>query len=409
MAMLKSYLSILTLAAAVLALPGCSDDDDPTPEPGGEEFVKTGILTEDETWTAENVYILDGRVVVDDGITLTIEPGTIIKSEKGTGASASALIVDQGGKLIANGTAEKPIIFTSVLDNIEPGQTSGTNLTTADIGLWGGVIVLGKAPISVSGDVETDLIEGIPANEPYGQYGGTDADDNSGSLQYVSIRHGGITIGDDNEINGLTLGGVGAGTTIRNIEVIANLDDGIEWFGGTVNASDLLVWSQGDDALDVDQAYSGTISNAVVIQGSEPGSGLELDGPEGETTGATAAFTIEGVTIIGDGGDGMIADLRDGVLANLNNILVLGVGADANVNIEEGDAFAELENGNITFSGWEIVLAEGATVDGLIIGAGEFSAQFTDHVTAIGSAEEASVGADISTFTWTYAAGQDAF
>lgn len=407
--MLKSYLSILTLAAAVLALPGCSDDDDPTPEPGGEEFVKTGILTEDETWTAENVYILDGRVVVDDGITLTIEPGTIIKSEKGTGASASALIVDQGGKLIANGTAEKPIIFTSVLDNIEPGQTSGTNLTTADIGLWGGVIVLGKAPISVSGDVETDLIEGIPANEPYGQYGGTDADDNSGSLQYVSIRHGGITIGDDNEINGLTLGGVGAGTTIRNIEVIANLDDGIEWFGGTVNASDLLVWSQGDDALDVDQAYSGTISNAVVIQGSEPGSGLELDGPEGETTGATAAFTIEGVTIIGDGGDGMIADLRDGVLANLNNILVLGVGADANVNIEEGDAFAELENGNITFSGWEIVLAEGATVDGLIIGAGEFSAQFTDHVTAIGSAEEASVGADISTFTWTYAAGQDAF
>src|SRR5690606_29438961 len=141
---------------------------------------------------------------------------------------------------------------------------SGTNLTTADVGLWGGIIMLGRAPISVSGDQETGQIEGIPANEPYGQYGGTIPDDNSGSLQYVSIRHGGVSIGSDNEINGLTLGGVRTGTTIRNIEVAANLADGIEWFGGTVNASNLLVWAQGDDALDVDQAYSGTISNALV-------------------------------------------------------------------------------------------------------------------------------------------------
>lgn len=408
--MLKNYLLMLMLGAIAFVLPACNDDDDPLPEPiGGEEFVKSGILTEDETWTADNVYILDGRVVVGENVTLTIEAGTIIKGEEGQTTSASALIVDQGGKLIANGTAERPIVFTSVLDNIQPGQKSGTNLTTADVGLWGGIIILGRAPISVSGDVETSQIEGIPANEPYGQYGGTIPEDNSGSLQYVSIRHGGVSIGSDNEINGLTLGGVGTGTTIRNIEVVANLDDGIEWFGGTVNASNLLVWAQGDDALDVDQAYSGTISNALVIQGSEPGSALELDGPEGETTDATAPFTIDGVTILGNSGNGIIADLRDGVLANLKNILVLGTGADAHVNIKEGDTFAELEKDNIVFSDWEIVLAEGATLDGLIKGAGAHSNRFTDHVTPLASAEDATVGADRSFFSWTYAAQQQAF
>src|SRR5690606_39611353 len=102
-----------------------------------------------------------------------------------------------GAKLMAEGTAEKPIIFTSILDGIEPGQTTGT-LSDSDVGLWGSVIVLGKAPISVNGDVETAQIEGIPATESYGQYGGTDVADNSGSLKYISIRHGGITIGADN-------------------------------------------------------------------------------------------------------------------------------------------------------------------------------------------------------------------
>src|SRR5690606_5327503 len=113
MATLKNYLSMLAAAAAIFVLPACSDDDDPAPEPppAGEEFVKQGELTENETWTAENVYILDGRVVVSAGVTLTIEAGTIIKAETESGSGASALIVARGGKLNANGTAEKPIIF----------------------------------------------------------------------------------------------------------------------------------------------------------------------------------------------------------------------------------------------------------------------------------------------------------
>ncbi|MCR9229188.1 MAG: hypothetical protein NXH90_17340, partial [Flavobacteriaceae bacterium] len=217
--MKKILFSLLTIAS--FAVSSCSSDDnggttptddDPTPPETGEEITKTGYIAEDETWEAENVYILDGKVIVADGVTLTIEPGTIIKGEEGQETLASALVVDQGGTLMAEGTPSAPIIFTSVLDGIEPGETTGT-LTTADTGLWGGVIVLGKAPISVNGDIETAQIEGLPADEDYGQYGGTDAADNSGSLKYISIRHGGVAIATDNEINGLTLGGVGSGTT----------------------------------------------------------------------------------------------------------------------------------------------------------------------------------------------------
>src|SRR5690606_41120018 len=110
-------------------------------------------------------------------------------------------------------------------------------LDKSSAGLGGGWIVLVKALISLSGDLETARSEGIPADESYGQYGGTDVADNSGVLKYISIRHGGVTIGEDNEINGLTLGGVGNGTVIDHIEVIANQDDGIEWFGGSVNVT----------------------------------------------------------------------------------------------------------------------------------------------------------------------------
>src|SRR5690606_12828842 len=163
----------------------------------------------------ENIYILDGYVGVKEGATLTIEPGTIVKGEDGRGTNASALIVDRGSKLIANGTADEPIIFTSVNDGIQVGETEST-LEVLDAGLWGGVILLGNAPISATS--AEAAIEGIPADEGY-RYGGDNATDNSGSLKYVSIRFSGIALEADSEIQGLTLGGVGSGTTIENIEI----------------------------------------------------------------------------------------------------------------------------------------------------------------------------------------------
>lgn len=319
-------------------------------------------------------------------------------------------MVDQGGKLMAEGTADNPIIFTSVLDDITVGQKKGSNLTIANVGLWGGIIVLGKAPISVSGDLETKQIEGIPATDSFGQYGGTIANDNSGVLKYISIRHGGITIGSDNEINGLTLGGVGSGTTIDHIEVVANQDDAIEWFGGTVNVTNVVTYAQGDDAIDADEAWSGTLDNALVIMGADSDSALELDGPAGSAA-TEAGYTIKNVTLKGAGTASKYADLRDGLIANMDNILAYGFGADSVVKVNGGDSVAELAADRITFSNWEIVLPAGVTtVSSLITGANTGDeTKFTNNATAITAASAATVGANTSIFSWTYAKSVNAF
>lgn len=405
---IKNLFLLLTLS--LFAFSCSSDDDNSTDNGGGEEegenIVKAGILTADETWTSENIYELDGKVVVDEGVTLTIEPGTIIKGGQGLESLASALVVDQGGKVIANGTANDPIIMTSVLDNIEVGQTAGTNLNEEDAGLWGGLIILGRAPISVSGDVETAQIEGIAANESYGQYGGDIVDDNSGSYQYISVRHGGITIGSDNEINGITMGGVGNGTVMENLEVVSNQDDGFEWFGGTVDGTNFITWAHGDDGLDADQAWSGKMDNALVIQTSESGSALELDGPEGTSTDG---YTFENITLIGDAANGHFTDCRDGLIANLNNVLVYGFGADTTVRFDDADSVTELAGDALTFSDWEIVLPAGVALADIVEGAEGNDAKFTDNVVTIEDESAASVGADTSVFGWTYAASQNAF
>ena len=282
-------------ATAAMVFTSCKTK---TPEPQPEEKIVTGLISEDTYWYADTVYEMAGKVVVGDGATLNIEAGTTILAREGQGSLSTALIVAQGGKLEAVGTAEAPIVFTSIYDN-------GTNLDETDMGLWGGIVVLGYAPISA--DAATALIEGLPANESFAVYGGNNIHDNSGVLKYVSIRHAGTLLGDGNELNGLTLGGVGSATVIDNIEVVGNLDDGIEFFGGTVNASNLLVWAQGDDAFDIDQAYAGTISNFVNVEGSESDHALEIDGPEGSYVDS---FVMENGILISD--DGVEVHIRDG-------------------------------------------------------------------------------------------------
>jgi hypothetical protein len=284
---MKRNLFILGLALSVMfSFSSCSEDD---PGGGGEEsgnVVVTANITSDTEWTADNIYELGGRIAVEDGATLTIEAGTVIKGQAGSGASATALLVARGGTLIAEGTASLPIIFTTVADEITPeqvatGDFSSPNLNPDQNGLWGGLIVLGKAPISAkpdAGDTEAQ-IEGIPASDLNGRYGGNVADDNSGILKYISLRHGGTNIGAGNEINGLSLGGVGSGTTIEHIEIVSNQDDGVEWFGGTVDVSNVVVWNVGDDGIDTDQAWAGTLDNFAVI--TPAGHCFELDGPEG--------------------------------------------------------------------------------------------------------------------------------
>ncbi|MDT0690706.1 hypothetical protein RM549_12980 [Salegentibacter sp. F188] len=393
----------------------CADcDEDPGETPGGEtpqDEDLSGLLTEDFTLTNDLIWEINGKFVVGNGATLTIEPGTIIKGREGTGSLASALIVARGGKIMAEGTAEEPIIFTSINDNIEVGQKQGSNLDENDRGLWGGVLILGNAPSSFEGDSEESQIEGIPADDDYGRYGGDVADDNSGVFKYVSIRHGGALIGSGNEINGLTLGGVGSGTVIDHIEVVGNVDDGVEWFGGTVNSSNIVVFAGGDDGLDIDQAYSGTISNAVVIQGAESDHGLEIDGPEGTLEGS---FTIEDLTLIGyaDSPSGEMASFRDGATGSLNNVLAMGFNSTQDVDLDGQNTADSYADGNIILSNWEIVLPEGVeSVSSIFVDTTEstdFSSDATEFATAIDRDQE-TVGADLSVFEWTYASFKGAF
>lgn len=318
----RTISKLALVASLAVGMASCTKDDTTTPTTttGGNKVV-SGLINSDVTWSSDTVYQLAGRVVVPAGVTLTIEPGTLIKGQTETGSLASVLIIARGGKINAEGTEANPIIFTSLEDNIEKGEMAGTNLTRTNNELWGGLIILGSAPISAeNGDTETN-IEGLPANESYGIFGGSDVNDNSGVLKYVSVRHGGTLIGEGNEINGITFGGVGAGTTVDHVEIYATLDDGVEFFGGTVNVDNLLVYFQGDDGVDIDMNYAGTITNFAVIHGDGIGTdeGLEIDGPENSTY-KDGLFSLINGTCIALGNDGSPADLKSKAQGNISNV-----------------------------------------------------------------------------------------
>lgn len=401
--MKKSILAFSVLTTIALFSCSSNDDNGSTIGPSEPTVVSvSGSITSNTTWTSSNIYQLNQKVVVQDGATLTIEPGTIIKGSSGTGSLASALVIARGGKLMAQGTATEPIIFTSAADNIALGQTMGTNLDQNDRGLWGGLIVLGNAPCSFSGDVDALQIEGIPAEDTWGLYGGNDSEDNSGVIKYVSIRHGGALIGEGNEINGLTLGGVGTGTEIDHVEVVANVDDGIEFFGGTVHASNLLVWAQGDDAIDIDQAYSGTIDNVVVHLGDASDHAFEVDGPEGTAAGS---FTLQNASIFGNSitENGEYADYRKAATGATNNVFASGFPAGKDVELDNDDVADSYNAGTLTFGTWEIVLPSGVTdVTSIFVNkaVNVTVTGFGDNATAVNA--QGSIGADTSAFGWTY-------
>lgn len=368
-----------------------STDTPPTPV-----VAVRGNITDNTTWTASNIYLLETRVTVESGATLTIEPGTVIKGAPGQQAASTALLVARGGTLNAQGTAALPIIFTAQADPIGPTDIAAGNYASTtsptQSGLWGGVIILGNAQISAQNDNDDDVselqIEGIPASDSNGLYGGNDDADNSGTISYISIRHGGTNIGAGNEINGLTLGGVGTGTTISNVEVVANDDDGIEFFGGSVSIDGVVVWNSYDDALDTDQDWIGTVSNYVVVT-PRGGSAFELDGPEGSLNRGVNNFT-EGVVFAGPDID-HIVDWDGNTNTGIQNTYFFGITA-GNVESFGGD-------GNGTQENWETDLTE----------AGDFFAGVSNGVITYSIAASAkSYGPSVSDFAWTWAANSGA-
>ncbi|MBN2663114.1 MAG: hypothetical protein JXR68_05650 [Bacteroidales bacterium] len=312
---MKTRLLLLTLVA-FLSLSVFNSCKDPVePNPNATEFIDNGdgsvtIIDKGEgvgtkTLSADTVWILQGLVFVNEGQELTIEAGTLIKGMPGTGENASALIVARGGKINAVGTATAPIVFTANADNYE-----GTGVSVDAQGLWGGVILLGKATTN-NPNVEK-AIEGLPTSESRGLYGGSDDSDNSGVLKYVSIRHGGTDIGEGNEINGLTLGAVGSGTVIEYIEVISNKDDGIEFFGGCPQLKYILVSKVGDDSFDYDEGFHGKGQFWCAIQSADGDRLGEHDGgPSDNELGAPYATPIVyNATYIGNA-TGRIITFRD--------------------------------------------------------------------------------------------------
>jgi len=279
----------------------------------------SGEITVSTTWTADNTYDLQDQVFVMPGVTLTIEPGTVISSTP-TPNGAGSLAITKGATIIANGTKKDPIIMTSKNDDFVTWREAASE--------WGNLSILGGAFISedaVPGNVPTcdpgnfAVLEGLVASGPEDtrvRYGGGDDDDDSGSVCYVSIRYGGRVVGLANELNGLSLGGVGRGTDLHHIEIMNNVDDGIEIFGGTCNIKYFSIWNIGDDSFDVDQGWRGQAQFGLIVQGystdNSQGSGVgdncfETDGAEDSdfqpvTSSAIYNCTVIGQPLDGDGG-----------------------------------------------------------------------------------------------------------
>jgi hypothetical protein len=296
------FASFIAISAAFL-LPACEEGLTCPGDPGCPPIDPT-VITDDgsgignRTFEDGQVYILSGFCFVNPGQTLQIEPGAVLKFKPGQGANSSALIVARGGKINARGTAAKPIIFTAEQDDLSTPNDIPANTT----GLWGGIILLGNAKLN-STPGET-AIEGIPTSESRGLYGGNDDTDNSGVFAYASIRYGGTDIGAGNEINGLTLGGVGSGTEIHHVEVIYNADDGVEFFGGKPNTKNMVVAFCGDDSYDYDEGFRGNGQFWFTIQSPDAGSdrcGEHDGGTTPETAMPYAKPVIYNATYIGSG------------------------------------------------------------------------------------------------------------
>jgi len=299
------------------------------PKAQGDTIVVSGTITSSVTWLTGNTYILNDMVAVTNNATLTIQPCVVIKGANG----ATGLIIDRGAKIDAQGTAANPIIFTSINDQIKPGEIVSPNMTGDSTGLWSGIFILGDAPVS---SISPQVVPLLP-QQPVYTYGGGVINDNSGTLKYVSIRHTGYETAPDETPCGLNLLGVGNGTTISHVELFANTDDGFLVAGGAVNADNIITSKFKDDGFDFDKGYSGTLNNIIGIGGNNNNSALELDGGENS---ANPTFTIKNASFKGSQTGEDYIDFQQSVKCLIENAYFFGFDANAVVKLDR-DADAD--------------------------------------------------------------------
>lgn len=350
--MKKLFLS--TLAISTLFLNSCTTGDDSDPTGPSTENLSGNLTSNLRLENNGTEYLLNGTLIVKNGATLTIDAGVTINAV--AGGTDVYILVERGGKIIADGTTTNPIRFTSDAANPQAGD-------------WGGLIINGNAPLSRQSGTASNAATEVNTNI---YFGGDNAADSSGILDYVILEYTGARIDDEAEHNGLTLNGVGNGTTISNIFIKNGDDDAIEFFGGTVNASNILVVNAKDDMFDFTQGYSGTCTNlygireAGFIEVTSDPRGVEADGNldgNSPTDINQSIFTINGLTIIHNGGNDLsdAIKIRRGATATITNAYVaIGTGSTF------GD-FIDLEDtkGNATSS--TSITAVGNSVNGLDI------------------------------------------
>lgn len=315
------FLGIFALSAAFFTA-SCSSDDDNGG--GGDQGVQINPNDLKGTFSGEgtdivldpnHVYKLTGKLEILDHATLTIPAGTRIE---GTGGTSAYIAIGQNAQIFVNGTATNPVVMTS----------GSSNPTPAD---WGGLVICGNAPINRTGTAMSEVGD-LP-------YGGSVANDNSGSIKYLRIEYSGANFTAEKEFNGLSMFGVGSGTTIQYVQVYHGSDDGFEWFGGTVNTSYLISTGNEDDQFDWTEGWNGNNSNWYAKEGFGKGNrGIEADG-NGTNNAATpySSPTITGLTLVGipESGEPQGMKLREGTQAQISNVVLANwaTGIDIQHNI----------------------------------------------------------------------------
>ncbi len=346
--MKKIFFTCMLSLAAVAMIVSCNSDDD---SPGGTASCTDGVqngdetgvdcggscepcevnntlngdVTEDTTLDASIEYQLTGAYVVKSGSALTIPAGTVIKA---TGGTAAYIAVERGAQIFVNGTSADPVIMTSGAATPAPAD-------------WGGLVVAGDAPTNKGSNVTSEVADL--------QYGGSNATDNSGSIRYLRLEYTGATFSNDKEFNGLSLFGVGSGTTVEFVQSFNGGDDGIEFFGGTVDGKNLVSTFSGDDSIDFADGWAGEGENWYISGGAKAGIEGSNNGDDGDATPVTMA-TLSNITVVGPVTEGALFFKEGGGTFTINNFYTSNVDLGVNVKDTDAEAAVRIENGDLTIT-----------------------------------------------------------